>query len=74
MNVLQTGETIENRLELLTEGLLSKFNLTGVETCAAKNSVSDHALSINPISFFFPSMKAVSQHGEWRFGGRRRYL
>jgi hypothetical protein len=53
MNVLQTGESIENGLELLTEGLLSILDLTGVETCTAKFSISDHALSITPISFFF---------------------
>lgn len=70
MNVLQTGKSIENGLELLTEGLLSILDLTGVETCAAKFSISDHALSITPISFFFFSPRRLppSRHSDWGIG------
>lgn len=45
MNILQAGESIKDGLELLTEGLLGVFDLTGVETCT-KNSISNVALSI----------------------------
>jgi hypothetical protein len=36
MNVLEARKSIEDSLELLTEGLLGVFDLTGVETCHKK--------------------------------------
>jgi hypothetical protein len=36
MDILQTRESIEDSLELLTESLLGIFDLTGVETCRGK--------------------------------------
>lgn len=53
VNILQARESIENSLELFTEGLLSIFDLTSVETCRGKFSISDVALSIAAISLFF---------------------
>jgi hypothetical protein len=60
VNVLQTREAIKNGLELVTEGLLGELDLTSVETCAAKISVSDHALSITPISLVFFWMEVAT--------------
>jgi hypothetical protein len=38
MNILQAGESIENSLELFTEGLLGVLDLTGVETCRGEKN------------------------------------
>lgn len=52
MNVLQARESIEDGLELFTEGLLGVLDLTGVEACRRKKRSAIPSLSITSIIFF----------------------
>lgn len=55
MNVLQTRESIEDGLELLTEGLLGILDLSGVEACAKENFDQRYCFIDNPDNLFSPS-------------------
>ena len=55
MNVLQARESIENGLELFTEGLLGVLDLTGVETCRRKKKISDTVFIDNLNHIFWSS-------------------
>ena len=53
MNILQTGEAIENGLELVTEGLLSELDLTSVRSLCSEIFSQRSCFIDNPDKFFF---------------------
>lgn len=50
MNILQSGKSIENRLELLAESLLSELDFSGIETCGRDENFSKYSLSAHLVS------------------------